>query len=214
MNSAIVASLLISLTLLLGRLSGFMREALLASRLGTSATADAVILLLTLPDFMVGLLISGGFNAALIPVLRQHAGSDRVFLTRRAGLVITVGFTVLALVLSMFAEQVIRVFIPVADFAALTGFIIGFKLSMVALPVAALIGVSASYLNASGRFAIPGVSVLVFNGIVCIYFLQPFINLGNLVYFGAVVILASLFRLLFQLSCLNLHTFHGPSLLA
>ena len=141
-------------------------EALLASRLGTSATADAVILLLTLPDFMVGLLISGGFNAALIPVLRQHAGSDRVFLTRRAGLVITVGFTVLALVLSMFVEQVIRVFIPVADFAALTGFIIGFKLSMVALPVAALIGVSASYLNASGRFAIPGVSVLVFNGIV------------------------------------------------
>jgi peptidoglycan biosynthesis protein MviN/MurJ (putative lipid II flippase) len=116
--------------------------------------------------------------------------------------------------LSIFAEVVIRIFIPLADFSILTGFITGFNLSMMALPVAALIGVSASYLNASGRFAVPGISVLVFNGTICIYLLLPFINPRNLIFFGAVVVLASVFRLLFQLSFMpeTLRIYRGSSI--
>ena len=195
-----MASILISLTLLLGRLSGFIREALIASQLGTSASADAVILILTLPDFMVGLLISGGINAALIPALKQRKGKDRVLLTHIAGFVITLGFLGLALLLSTFADVFIQVFIPRVDFNELTGFITGFNFSTIALPVAALIGVSASYLNTKGRFSIPGLSVLVFNGTICIYLMLPFVDPTNLIYFGAVVVLASVLRLLFQLS--------------
>ena len=124
---------------------------------------------------------------------------------------ITLGFAGLALLLAIFAETVIRLFIPLADFSALTGFIIGFNLSMIALPVAALIGVSASYLNTIGRFTIPGLSVLVFNGTICIYLLLPFIDPSDLIYFGAVVVLAAVLRLLFQFSFMleTLRTFRG-----
>ncbi len=199
MKSALMASILISFTLLLGRLSGFIREALIASQLGTSASADAVILILTLPDFMVGFLISGGINAALLPALKQRTGKDRVLLSHYAGSVITLGFLGLALLLFIFADVIIQIFIPSVDFYESTGFITGFSLSTIALPVAALIGVSASYLNTKGRFSIPGLSVLIFNGTICIYLMLPFIDPTNLIYFGVVVVLASILRLLFQL---------------
>lgn len=199
-NSALFASMLISLGLLLGRLSGFLRESLLASRLGTSASADAAILILTLPDFMVGLLLSGGVSAALLPVLKQHNGTDRLYLTRRSGLVIALGFAVLALLFAVFAEGIIRLFIPRVDFSELTGFIVAFNMSLVALPVGALIGVSASYLNAVGRFTITGFSVLIFNGTICVYLALPFVNPRHLTVFAAVVVLATILRLLFQLS--------------
>lgn len=199
MNTALSASVLISAALLFGRLSGFMRETLLASRLGTSASADAAILILTLPDFMVGLLLAGGFNAALVPVLKQHKGTDRLFLTRRSGLIITLVFVGLALLIAGFAESVILLFIPRVDFVALPDFISGFNLSLMALPVAALIGVSASYLNTVGRFTIPSLSVLVFNGAICIYLALPFVDPVQLIGFAAVVVLAAVLRLLFQL---------------
>lgn len=200
MNSALFASILISLALLLGRFSGFLREFLLASRLGSSASADAAILLLTLPDFMVGLLLSGGVSAALLPVLKQHNGTDRLHLIRRSGLVIALGFAVLALLFAVFAEGVIRLFIPRVDFSELTGFIVAFNISLVALPVGALIGVSASYLNAMGRFTIPGLGVLIFNGTICAYLALPFVDPRHLTGFAAVVLLATILRLLFQLS--------------
>lgn len=212
MNSAFVASALISVSLLLGRLSGFIREALLASHLGASASADAAILILTLPDFMVGLLLSGGISAALLPILKRHKGADRLYLTRRTGLIITLGFTGLALLFAIFSEAVIRIFIPLADFTALDGFSVGFNLSLVALPVAALIGVSASYLNTVGRFTIPGIGVLVFNGVICTYLLLPFADISDLIWFGAVVVFAAVLRLMFQLSFMleTMRALKGP----
>ena len=200
MRSAMAASILISMTLLLGRLSGFIREALLASQFGTSASADAIILFLTLPDLMVGLLISGGVTAALLPLLKQHSGTDRVLIARFAGLVISFVFIGIAVVLSIFSESIISVFIPRVDFSTLTGLTTGFNLSLIALPITALLGVTACYLNASGRFAVPGLSVLVFNGLICASFLMIPINGSlNLIYFGVVVVLASFLRLLFQI---------------
>ena len=66
--------------------------------------------------------------------------------------------------------------------------------------MAALIGVSVSYLNTVGRFTIPGFSVLIFNGTICIYLALPFVDPRHLTGFAAVVVLATVLRLLFQLS--------------
>jgi putative peptidoglycan lipid II flippase len=199
MKSALSASILISLALLLGRISGFVRETLLAGRLGTSAEADAAILILTLPDFMVGLLLAGGFSAALVPVLKQHKGADRIFLLHRTTVMVSLGFVLLSLLIGVFAKPVIQLFIPRVDFAALPQFIAGFNMSLVALPVAALIGVSTSSLNTVGRFTIPSLSVLIFNGAICTYLALPFVDPTQLLGFAAVVLLAAVLRLLFQL---------------
>ena len=198
MRSAFAVSVLISFSLLLSKMSGLFREAILASKLGATATADAFILILTLPDFMVGLLLSGGISAALLPLLKQSEGVRRFSLLRSAAFIITSLFVLLALILSIFAEFFIRLFLPLVNFSAQPDFIIGFNVSMIALPIAALIGVSASYLQTIGRFIVPSLSVLVFNCAICIYLLLFSNNEHGLISFGTVVLIAALLRLSFQ----------------
>jgi putative peptidoglycan lipid II flippase len=67
---AIGAATLVGATLLAGRVSGLFREIQLAAAFGVSVSADVAVLLLTLPDLLVNLVLSGGLSAALIPRLR------------------------------------------------------------------------------------------------------------------------------------------------
>lgn len=53
--------------LLLSRASGILRESTLAAAFGVGAMADAVVLMLTLPDLMVGVLLSGALAYVLLP---------------------------------------------------------------------------------------------------------------------------------------------------
>lgn len=64
-RSLLSAGLFLSLALMAGRLAGFGREVLLASSLGLSEQADIAIVLLTVPDLLVNLLLSGGIGVAL-----------------------------------------------------------------------------------------------------------------------------------------------------
>lgn len=53
--------------LALSRVSGVLRESSLAAALGVGATADAVVLMLTLPDMVVGVLLGGVLSYVLLP---------------------------------------------------------------------------------------------------------------------------------------------------
>jgi len=53
--------------LALSRVSGVLRESSLAAALGVGATADAVVLMLTLPDLAVGVLLGGVLSYVLLP---------------------------------------------------------------------------------------------------------------------------------------------------
>ena len=195
MKSVLTVSALVSFILLLGRLSGFLRETLLAAAFGPTMTADAAIVLLTLPDLMVGLLLAGGFNAVLIPAIKRAEGSERIILVRRAALVIAISFTVLALILAMVPDQAMGVFAPSLEDGALPNLQPAFQLSLIALPMVAVIGVAAAYLNSIGRFAIPNLSVLIFNIMLCGYLLMHHeIKLG-LVGFALTILVASFLRL-------------------
>lgn len=53
--------------LLLSRLSGLARESALAAAFGVGPLADAVVLMLTLPDLLVGVALSGAMSYVLLP---------------------------------------------------------------------------------------------------------------------------------------------------
>jgi len=65
------AGLLVSGGILLGRLTGFLREVAVASRFGVSRDADIILFSLTLPDFLINLLMGGALAAALIPEFKR-----------------------------------------------------------------------------------------------------------------------------------------------
>ena len=66
-RAILLSSIVVNAGILLGRLAGFAREALIAKNFGVSSEADVVILLLTVPDILVNLLVGSALTAALIP---------------------------------------------------------------------------------------------------------------------------------------------------
>lgn len=199
-RSLFQASALVSLALLLSRFSGLIREQVLGARLGLSAQMDAALLILTLPDLLVGLLLSGGFAAALVPALTRANPDARMALTRR--IMAWTGLVALALGAALFAGMplVLGFLAPTTDVDTLSAFRVGFALSLVALPVAAMIGVSSSYLNATGKYSVPALTVLAFNGVLAVYF---YLALGggavNFTAFGFAVLAAMCLRFGLQL---------------
>lgn len=195
MKSVLFVSALVSFVLLLGRLSGFVRETLLAATFGPTVTADAAIVLLTLPDLMVGLLLAGGFNAVLIPAIKQAEGAERILLVRRTALVAGMAFAALAVLLALVPDRVMAIVAPSLEEGALPELPLAFRLSLIALPMVAVIGVAAAYLNSVGRFAVPNLSVLLFNLTLCAYLLAPGGLTLGLVGFAIAILAASLLRL-------------------
>ena len=78
------AGLLSLLLLLASRVLGVLRETALAAALGSSGMADVAILMLTLPDWLAGVLVSGALAYVLLPhwakepVAQQNATQSRV----------------------------------------------------------------------------------------------------------------------------------------
>lgn len=203
MSTVLRGSFILSLALLLGRISGFLRELLLAARFGVSEAADAAVLILTLPDLMVGVLLAGGFNAALVPALKKKnfaARQSLVFVVGGASF----GFlSILALAFFAWPDAVIRAFAPELDITSENGIVSGFRVSLIAFPMAALIGVSISYLNTVGKFSYAGLSVLIFNITLCGFLIVPDFAKWGVLGFGVAIIAANLFRLTFQLGAMR-----------
>jgi len=78
------AGLLSLLLLVASRLLGVLRETALAATFGTSGMADVVILMLTLPDWLAGVLAGGALAYVLVPhwakqpVAQQNVTQNRV----------------------------------------------------------------------------------------------------------------------------------------
>lgn len=70
------ASLLSLVLLLFSRLSGLARESALAAALGVGPLADAMVLMLTLPDVVVGMALSGAMSYVLLPYWSKLPGSE------------------------------------------------------------------------------------------------------------------------------------------
>ncbi|MGZ2259846.1 lipid II flippase MurJ [Roseobacter sp. A03A-229] len=200
-HSLLTASTLVSFALLLSRLSGLIREQVLGARLGLSADTDAAVLMLTLPDLLVGLLLSGGFGAALIPALTRAEPPARVVLMQRV--VVWTGAVGLGLAGILFVAMplVLSLLAPALEPNTLINFRLGFAVSLLAVPVAAVIGVASAYLSAVGKYSVPALSVLAFNGALAVYF-SVGLETGavNFAVFGVVLLGACLLRLTVQFS--------------
>lgn len=162
---AIGAATLVGATLLAGRVSGLFREIQLAAAFGVSVSADVAVLLLTLPDLLVNLVLSGGLSAALIPRLRALPLQASQALSRQTLIFVSILFGLMAFIL---------VFVPNVWFALLapglsastmpsTAAVIA---TAIAIPLAAATGVTSASLNSQQKFLVAGCGTLIFNLIV------------------------------------------------
>jgi putative peptidoglycan lipid II flippase len=154
---------------LLSRITGFLRDIMLAAILGAGPIADAFFVALRLPNHFRAIFAEGAFNSAFVPAyarIRQQegAGPARLFADRIFTLLFAVEAVLLLLALA-FTPAVIELLAP--GFADNQGqFALAVALTRITFPYLLLVSLVTLYggmLNAVQRFASPAAAPILLN---------------------------------------------------
>jgi putative peptidoglycan lipid II flippase len=154
---------------LLSRVTGFMRDIILAAVLGAGPVADAFFVALRLPNHFRAIFAEGAFNAAFIPAYARVRGSsgeaavrlfaDRVFVLLLASQIVLLGVALL------FTPVVIGLLAP--GFSKDPGrFTLAVELTRITFPYLLLVSLVTLYggiLNALDRFAAAAAAPILLN---------------------------------------------------
>jgi putative peptidoglycan lipid II flippase len=154
---------------LLSRVTGFMRDIMLAAILGAGPVADAFFIALRLPNHFRAIFAEGAFNAAFVPAyarIRGQAGAPtaRLFADRVFTMLVAVEAVLLAVAL-LFTPAVISLLAPgFRDDPE--RFALAVELTRVTFPYLLLVSLVTLYggiLNALQRFATPAAAPILLN---------------------------------------------------
>src|SRR5712672_139062 len=154
---------------LLSRMTGFIRDIMLAWVLGAGPIADAFFVALRLPNHFRAIFAEGAFNAAFVPAyarIRQQGGADpaKLFADRVFTLLFASQVVVLAVAL-IFTPAVIAALAP--GFAKDPGrFALAVELTRITFPYLLLVSLVTLYggiLNALHRFAAAAAAPILLN---------------------------------------------------
>ncbi|SFZ78893.1 lipid II flippase MurJ [Chitinimonas taiwanensis] len=202
------ASALLGLGVLAGRLSGLVREVELASSFGVSARADVAVLLLTLPDLLVNLLLSGGLTAALVPRLKSLQESEAQLLIRQTLLLVLLLFGLFAIFFSALPNVFFSLLAPGILPESLPSSM-AIIATALAIPLTAASGVTTAALSAQHRFLIAGLGTLVFNvSVIAALMISTDVD-QSLSVLGLGIAVGAGVRFFSQLACLHRGWFFG-----
>ncbi len=109
------ATLIIAVLTLISRLTGFVRDLLLASRLGLSVESDIYFTAFRIPDLVYNLLILGTLSVAFIPVFSEYYLKDKKRAFEVASNILNisvVGMAVFCLLIFIFAKPLTHLIAP------------------------------------------------------------------------------------------------------
>ncbi len=98
--------------LLLSRVLGLLRESAQAAAFGSTGMGDAVIVMFTLPDLLVGILVSGALSYVLLPVWAQQSAGDQAAGQKRIAYALTLGGLAMGLLVWLFKDAVVQALAP------------------------------------------------------------------------------------------------------
>ena len=164
------AALLLGASVLLSRVLGYAREALLAYRVGAGASTDAYYAAFQIPDLLNYLLAGGALSIAFIPLYTAHlaSGDDSAadhLLSTVLGTLTAVAI-VATIALWWFAEPLIALQFPRFDAATQAMTV---HLTRIVLPAQVFFiagGIINATLFAHGRFGAAALAPLIYNGAI------------------------------------------------
>ena len=164
--------------LLVSRVLGLARESAQAAAFGASGLADVVIVMFTLPDLLVGVLISGALSYVLLPVwARQHQTGHAIH-HKKLAFYLGLGALAVGALLWVFKGTVVQALAPGlrGDMRALSSASIGWSAAV--LPLAALAAVWATRLQHERDF----VGMYAGNVLVNLMLVVGLVGVGNAVW--------------------------------
>jgi putative peptidoglycan lipid II flippase len=178
---------------LVSRLTGFIRDVVMAAILGAGPVADAFFVAFRLPNHFRAIFAEGAFAAAFVPAYArtlEEAGlpAAKLFADQIAAALIAINLVLLALAL-FFTPWVVNVLAPGLDPER---FDLAVALTRITFPYLALVSVEtlfAGILNANDRFAAAaGAPILLNLSVVATLLLAPlFADAGHAASWGVLI---------------------------
>lgn len=199
----------VSLMTLASRVSGLVRDVIMANVLETGAVSDAFFVAFRIPNFLRRIFGEGAFSQAFIPVYselnEQNTQEAKCFIATtsgRLGLIVFV-ISVLGVIL---APWVIRLFAPgfIDEPEKFARTVDALRIMFPYLFFITLVAMSGAMLNTLNRFAVPAATPVLLN-LCLIATMLLFVRIGeNMTQALAVgVLVAGIIQLLFQLPALK-----------
>jgi len=202
----IKSTAVVSFFTLISRISGFVRDALVAIFYGATIWTDAFVVAFKIPNFMRRIFAEGSFSLAFIPVLNEIKAQNnekylKQFINHVFGCLIAVLLIVLA-VLELIAPGVVMAFAP-GFMGEPSVFQVTVEMLRITLPYLlfiSLVAFSSGILNSFGKFAVPAATPVLLN-LVFIIFMVFFRELFEfpLMALAWAVLVAGIVQLMFQI---------------
>jgi putative peptidoglycan lipid II flippase len=160
---------IVSAAVLLSRITGMVREVVMARLFGAGAANDAFQLAFRIPSLTRNLFAEGALSSAFVPVFTRSLASDgKRASAELSNLVATAVFLIVGPLCGLgmlFSPQLVRLLAP--GFEQIPGkFALTVQLTRIMFPFLLLVALAAQAmgaLNASGRFGVPALASSFFN---------------------------------------------------
>lgn len=200
----------VSIAVFFSRITGLIREMIMARLFGAGAIYDAYLLGFRVPNLTRDLFAEGALSSAFVPVFTRYlatkdrkAAAELSDLVATAQILIVGGFCVLGII---FSPLWVRLLAP--GFAAVPGkFELAVKLTRIMFPFLLLVALAAQamgVLNACNQFGVPAMSSVFFNlgsvgfGLVLGYLIGPHIGVTPIEGMAWGVVFGGALQLLWQ----------------
>jgi len=152
----------VSLLTILSRITGLVRDAVLAAAFGLGATADAFFMAFLVPNLFRRLFGEGALTAAFVPVYTRLVNTDRLTARRLASLSIALLVVVLSAV-TLVGEAVLA-YLVMRDISADAHLTLRMAMIMLPyMPVICVVALLGGVLQVHGRFGAPAAAPIILN---------------------------------------------------
>jgi putative peptidoglycan lipid II flippase len=207
---------IVSLAVILSRLSGLVREMVMAYTFGAGASYDAFLLAFRIPNLPRDLFGEGAFSAAFVPtftraLVHPSDNEDAPELARQVTSAILVIVGCICLLGMLFAPQLVALLAPGFE-SDPAKFKVAVHLTRIMFPFLLLISLSSQatgMLNAQGSFGLPATASIFFNvgavgvGLLLGYGFGPSLHLAPVEGMAYGVLAGGFFQLAWQLPRLH-----------
>lgn len=202
------STVIVSAMTLISRVSGLVRDVVMASVLGSSGVADAFFVAFKIPNFLRRIFGEGAFASAFVPVFSElterNTHDAKQFVNATAGILalVTMVLTILGIV---FAPFIVSLYAPgyKDDPVQMAYTVDALRFMFPYLFCISLVAMSGGILNSLNRFAVPAVTPVLLNIclILAMWLLVPLVESASRA-LAIGVLIAGIVQLLFQLPSL------------
>ncbi len=214
-DSVVRSAGVVSLAVLMSRITGLVRESVMARLFGAGLIYDAFLLGFRIPNLTRDLFAEGALSSAFVPIFTEYlhtkSKKEAALLSNLVGTALIIIVGLFCLLGEIFSPQLVRLLAP--GYALVPGkFELAVTMSRIMFPFLLLVALAAQamgVLNACNRFAVPAMASTFFNigsvsfGLLLGYGLGPFIHLSHIEGMAFGVVFGGALQLIWQLPSLG-----------